>query len=131
MRLRNDCICPITYELMRDPVVASDGLTYEKNAIEKWLQGQLQRGGDIYTSPLTGAPLPQGNLLFPNVNLRNLIQDFIKEGGESLYCHDNQDTSRLVEVIFIIINIIIIIIITINYIDKTRESISIKMFRST
>ena len=87
---------------MKDPVVASDGLTYEKNAIEKWLCSQSKtdrEGSPVYTSPLTGASLPSGNLLFPNVNLRNLIQDFIKEGGTSLYCHDMQDTSRLVEVV--------------------------------
>merc|ERR1711924_489863 len=29
--------CPITMEVMRDPVVAADGYTYEREAIERWL----------------------------------------------------------------------------------------------
>ena len=31
--------CPITLSLMRNPVTASDGQTYEKEAIEKWMEG--------------------------------------------------------------------------------------------
>lgn len=31
-----ELICPITQELMRDPVVAEDGYTYEKEAILRW-----------------------------------------------------------------------------------------------
>ena len=30
--------CPITHELLRVPVQAKDGFTYEKEAIEKWFQ---------------------------------------------------------------------------------------------
>jgi len=28
--------CPITHEVMVDPVVAQDGHTYERQAIEEW-----------------------------------------------------------------------------------------------
>ena len=38
MRIRDEFLCPITYELLREPMVASDGHTYEKMAIEKWLK---------------------------------------------------------------------------------------------
>jgi hypothetical protein len=31
-----ELICPITQELMRDPVVAEDGYTYEREAILRW-----------------------------------------------------------------------------------------------
>ena len=31
-------VCPITQEIMRDPVILSDGHTYEKTAIEKWFE---------------------------------------------------------------------------------------------
>ncbi len=40
----------LTQDLMQDPVVASDGYSYERAAIEKWL---LTRD----TSPMTNAPL--------------------------------------------------------------------------
>lgn len=35
-KMRDEFLCPITFELMIDPVIASDGHTYERSAIEKW-----------------------------------------------------------------------------------------------
>ena len=57
-------VCPITNELMTDPVFTMDGQTYERAAIEAWL-----RNHD--TSPATGKPLPSNKLiaLTPNPNL--------------------------------------------------------------
>jgi len=43
-------LCPITQELMADPVITADGHTYERAAIEQWLESHN-------TSPLTGLPL--------------------------------------------------------------------------
>ena len=40
-------LCPITMSTMSDPVVTSDGQTYERTAIEDWLKTHD-------TSPLTG-----------------------------------------------------------------------------
>ena len=57
--------CPISLELMKDPVVASDGCTYERDSIQKWL-------AEHNTSPATNEPL-QHRLLFQNRALRNLI----------------------------------------------------------
>ena len=34
----NELICPITMELMTEPVIAADGHSYEKAAIEEWLK---------------------------------------------------------------------------------------------
>ena len=42
--------CPITGELMHDPVVAADGVVYDRPAIEAWLEGHD-------TSPRTGGQL--------------------------------------------------------------------------
>ena len=42
--------CPITFVLMLDPVIAADGQTYERAAIEHWLQSHG-------TSPLSGQRL--------------------------------------------------------------------------
>lgn len=70
MKIRDEFICPITYELMREPVVASDGHTYEKHAIEKWLKTN-------HTSPRSGEPMD--SVIIPNINLKKLIQDIINE----------------------------------------------------
>ena len=58
--------CPITLEIMKDPVICSDGITYEKKSIEEWL-----RRNSI--SPITRQPITVRNL-FPNIALRSLIQ---------------------------------------------------------
>lgn len=47
--------CPVTLELMKDPVIAADGFTYERFAIEQWFKEHV-------TSPLTNAVLPNTNL---------------------------------------------------------------------
>jgi hypothetical protein len=70
MKIRDEFICPITYELMRDPVVASDGHTYEKAAIDKWLKHHQ-------LSPRTNEPMAP--LTIPNINMKKLIQDIIDE----------------------------------------------------
>lgn len=54
-------------EVMRDPVMASDGHTYERVAIERW----LFRDGHL-ASPRTNAPLPTMDLI-PNFALRMQI----------------------------------------------------------
>ncbi|XP_067928967.1 WD repeat, SAM and U-box domain-containing protein 1-like isoform X2 [Watersipora subatra] len=63
----DEFVCPITHQVMADPVVASDGYSYERQAIEAWLAaGKL-------TSPMTNAELPSHTLL-PNTVLKILIQ---------------------------------------------------------
>ncbi|EOD04999.1 hypothetical protein EMIHUDRAFT_220477 [Emiliania huxleyi CCMP1516] len=50
-----DFICPITTEIMVEPVVAADGQSYERTAIERWLATKS-------TSPLTGGELERSIL---------------------------------------------------------------------
>jgi len=57
--------CPITYEKMKDPVIAADGHTYERLAIEIWLKKHD-------TSPLTNLRLPHKHLV-PNYALKALL----------------------------------------------------------
>jgi len=62
----NEYVCPITLEVMRDPVTAADGHTYEYEAIQRSI-----RGGNM-NSPMTGRRL--GSLqLVENHALRTLI----------------------------------------------------------
>ena len=64
----NEYLCPITSEIMEDPVVAADGHSYERTAIEHWF--------DIgrHTSPKTNEPID--TRLIPNVQLRILIEEY-------------------------------------------------------
>ena len=66
--------CPITTELMRDPCIATDGHTYERQAIETWLLTND-------TSPMTNMPLPDKWLLLPNNAMRSLIEEFRVRSG--------------------------------------------------
>lgn len=66
-------LCPITQELMVDPVTAEDGNTYERSAIEKWLSTKD-------TSPLNpGQRLKVKNLL-PARQIRISIEKMIESG---------------------------------------------------
>ena len=61
--------CPICKELMKDPVITSDGHTYERTEIEKWLK-------EHSTSPVTNLELPNKTLT-PNIGLRQSIEEFV------------------------------------------------------
>ena len=65
----NDYECPITHELMEDPVTAADGFSYERTSIEQWFKKGHR------TSPKTGAQLLHTNLT-PNQTLRSIIIEF-------------------------------------------------------
>ena len=60
-------ICPITDEIMQDPVVDGEGVSYERAAITRWLA--LHQ-----TSPVTRKPLTIARLI-PNLALKELIQN--------------------------------------------------------
>lgn len=51
--------CPLTKQCMIDPVVAADGHTYERSAIEK----HMEAAGENATSPLTGEKLASHDLV--------------------------------------------------------------------
>jgi len=67
----DEYICPITAEIMSDPVCLSDGFTYERAAIAQWLEGHD-------TSPKTGATLEHKHF-FPNTSLRIMINNYRAE----------------------------------------------------
>jgi serine/threonine protein kinase len=60
-------LCPITLATFRNPVVAEDGNTYEKEAIEEW----IRKNG---TSPITNAKISED--LFPNRTVIKMIDQF-------------------------------------------------------
>lgn len=60
-------ICPITMEVMTDPVIDNEGVSYERQAITDWLSKND-------TSPVTRQPLTVEQLK-PNHALRNIIEN--------------------------------------------------------
>ena len=72
----SDYVCPITCELMRDPVLTVDGETYERTAIEEW----FGRGNS--TAPRTGAKL-DSTVIFPNKLVKRAITTWRAEHPDS------------------------------------------------
>lgn len=72
-----DFRCPISLELMTDPVTVSTGQTYDRSSIQRWL-----KAGNI-TCPKTGERLTSTELV-PNSALRKLIKRFCADNGISL-----------------------------------------------
>ncbi|GMI81788.1 plant U-box 13, ARABIDOPSIS THALIANA PLANT U-BOX 13 [Hibiscus trionum] len=70
----DDFRCPISLELMKDPVIVSTGQTYERSCIEKWLE---QGHG---TCPKTQQTL-SSRALTPNYVLRSLIAQWCEANG--------------------------------------------------
>ncbi|TGZ53321.1 WD repeat, SAM and U-box domain-containing protein 1 [Temnothorax longispinosus] len=70
----HEFLCPITHEIMKEPVQCSDGFTYERAAINEWfLCGK-------YTSPMTNEPLHDTSFT-PNFALRNAILTLLHGEG--------------------------------------------------
>ncbi|KAK9062447.1 hypothetical protein SSX86_019633 [Deinandra increscens subsp. villosa] len=63
-------LCPISLEIMKDPVTLSTGITYDRESIEKWLC--IKRN---HTCPITKQTLTDIELT-PNHTLRRLIQSW-------------------------------------------------------
>eukprot|EP00252_Welwitschia_mirabilis_P006663 TRINITY_DN17551_c0_g1_i1.p1 TRINITY_DN17551_c0_g1~~TRINITY_DN17551_c0_g1_i1.p1 ORF type:complete len:695 (+),score=39.47 TRINITY_DN17551_c0_g1_i1:84-2168(+) len=70
----DDFRCPISLDLMRDPVIVSTGQTYDRTSITRWIEEGHQ------TCPKSGQVLVHTNLI-PNHALRNLIQRWCEAHG--------------------------------------------------
>ncbi|XP_062171512.1 U-box domain-containing protein 13-like isoform X2 [Alnus glutinosa] len=70
----DDFRCPISLELMKDPVIVSTGQTYERLCIEKWLEAGHG------TCPKTQQTL-SSTALTPNYVLRSLIAQWCETNG--------------------------------------------------
>ncbi|KAK9059973.1 hypothetical protein SSX86_020677 [Deinandra increscens subsp. villosa] len=64
-------ICPISLQIMKDPVTVATGITYDRDSIQRW-QSHRQNN----TCPVTNQPLPTAADFTPNHNLRRLIQSW-------------------------------------------------------
>ena len=67
----SDFVCCCTFGIMDDPVILSDGHSYERSFITVWLR-------TYNTSPKTGAVLVNKNII-PNHTLKGTIEEFKNE----------------------------------------------------
>ncbi|KAG8385672.1 hypothetical protein BUALT_Bualt03G0069500 [Buddleja alternifolia] len=68
--LPDDFKCPISLEIMSDPVILSSGHTFDRASIQRWLDAGHR------TCPITKLPLPEPPALIPNHALRSLISNY-------------------------------------------------------
>ncbi|TXG47223.1 hypothetical protein EZV62_026517 [Acer yangbiense] len=66
----DDFKCPISLEIMSDPVILSSGHTFDRESIQRWLDAGHR------SCPITKLPLPDHPSLIPNHALRSLISNF-------------------------------------------------------
>lgn len=67
-------ICPLTKQVMLDPVTLENGQTFEREAIEKWFKECRENGRKI-VCPLTLREL-RSTELNPSIALRNTIEEW-------------------------------------------------------
>ena len=59
--------CPISLQLLTDPVIGSDGQTYDRHTITAWLR-------EHRTSPITAEAMSVDSLI-PNMAVKNIIAE--------------------------------------------------------
>lgn len=66
-------VCPISFQIMEEPVTTVTGITYDRKSIEKWLMK-----AKICVCPVTNQSLPRSSeYLTPNHTLQRLIKAWI------------------------------------------------------
>jgi hypothetical protein len=68
-------LCPISQEMMREPVIIETGQTYERLYIESWLNSHN-------TCPVTGLEL-KSKTYIPNYSLRSAIDEWLKKDSKT------------------------------------------------
>jgi len=70
--------CPITLQIMSDPVMDIRGRTYDRDAIVHFLRTREEAGGTP-VDPMDQQPIPY--LFIPNMAVRNLIRHYFPTVG--------------------------------------------------
>ncbi|KAL0693556.1 hypothetical protein Bca4012_060736 [Brassica carinata] len=96
--LPHEFLCPITLEIMQDPVIIATGQTYEKESIQKWFDAGHK------TCPKTRQTLEHLSLA-PNYALKNIILQWceknnfkIPEKETSLHSEDDSEEQQKDEI---------------------------------
>ncbi|KAL2549393.1 U-box domain-containing protein 9 [Forsythia ovata] len=82
--------CPISGEIMKNPVVLASGQTYDEQFIQKWLKDGHQ------TCPTTDHVLPH-TLLTPNNLVKKIISKWCKEHTTEMSCSAMEGDEESVE----------------------------------
>ncbi|XP_010266170.1 PREDICTED: U-box domain-containing protein 15 [Nelumbo nucifera] len=102
LAIPHEFLCPISLEIMTDPVIIATGQTYERESIQKWLDSNHR------TCPKTGQILSHLSLA-PNYALRNLILQWCEKNNfelpkkdapassQSSYAEQKEEISSLVK----------------------------------
>ncbi|CAL9072382.1 unnamed protein product [Musa acuminata var. zebrina] len=89
LMIPNDFLCPVSLEIMSDPVIVATGQTYERRSIQKWLDAGHRN------CPKTRQTLAHLSLA-PNYALRNLIMQWCEKNQVELLKRDaDQDSDHL------------------------------------
>lgn len=64
-------LCPMSMEIMTEPVVTPSGVTYNRPAVEEWID-------EHHSDPASKSPLLNDHL-YPNLALRDMIQRWLVE----------------------------------------------------
>uniref|UniRef100_A0A0D9XD84 RING-type E3 ubiquitin transferase n=1 Tax=Leersia perrieri TaxID=77586 RepID=A0A0D9XD84_9ORYZ len=76
--IRPDALqCPITLDIMTDPVTVSTGQTYDRASITRWMKAGCR------TCPVTGERLLTGDVV-PNAALRGIVERMLLSNGVTL-----------------------------------------------
>uniref|UniRef100_A0A7R9WYF8 U-box domain-containing protein n=1 Tax=Craspedostauros australis TaxID=1486917 RepID=A0A7R9WYF8_9STRA len=86
-------ICPITQEIMVDPLVSKHGHNFERRAILQWLNDHANSPDQC--CPMTRKALTP-SMLFPNASLRTQIRSWQAQNGLPITCRETTEKSTLI-----------------------------------
>ena len=69
----DDLICPISYQLFKEPVLAVDGVVYERRSIQTWFDTR----GECCKSPCCGVEM-QSQELIPDVVMEERVSAWLR-----------------------------------------------------
>ncbi|KAH0451614.1 hypothetical protein IEQ34_018913 [Dendrobium chrysotoxum] len=75
LKYPDDFRCPISLEVMSDPVIVASGHTFDRSSIQRWIDS------GHHTCPISKLPLPPQSVLIPNHALRSLIHNYTPVAG--------------------------------------------------
>ena len=86
--LRDDLLCPISRSIFHDPVVASDGHTYERTHLKEWIANKKAQAQPIY-SPMTREPMDNKTMI-PNMLARSQVAAYLEQLNQDRLSHKKQ-----------------------------------------
>ncbi|WCJ19926.1 U-box domain-containing protein 1 [Euphorbia peplus] len=79
--------CPISLDLMRDPVIVASGHTYDRNSIAQWINA------GHHTCPKSGQRLIHMALI-PNYALKSLVHQWCQDNNVPLADHSSSEMEK-------------------------------------